>query len=102
MIFNQTFGNSKSPKLFIRNIAGSLNTDTLQNQTELNRLIQFYTTIQTVAAKEEITRYFTIDIDHGAILSKELLERKDLNFYNKLTLEVQSPELFQSNSDYKA
>jgi len=35
-------------------------------------------------------------------LSKELLQRKDLDYYNKLTFDFQDPELFKGNSDYKS
>jgi hypothetical protein len=91
----------QTPRLFVQNIAGSLKTDVVRNQTELNRLIQFYTTINS-STKEEITRYFAMDIDQATSLSKELLQRKDLDYYNKLTFDFQDPELFKGNSDYKS
>jgi len=43
-----------------------------------------------------------MDIDNATMLSKELLQRKDLDFYNKLTLDLQDPALLKTNSDYKS
>lgn len=87
--------------MFVQNLAGSLKTDLVRNQTELNRLIAFYSNINS-STNEEITRYFAMDIDQATSLSKELLERKDLDYYNKLTFDFQDPELLTRNSDYKS
>jgi len=96
VIFDQ-----QTPRLFVQNLAGSLKTDLVRNQTELNRLIAFYSNINS-STNEEITRYFAMDIDQATSLSKELLERKDLDYYNKLTFDFQDPELLTRNSDYKS
>lgn len=67
---------------------------------ELSRLIKFYTMVDNLK-KDKTTRYFTLEVDSTILLSKELLQQKNLEYYNKLMFEIQEQELLKTFSDYK-